>query len=322
MARQGLNALGCIGKLFGRERGLFTYNLFRKLREESNTEVIKEDPLTNIAVSKKINSSYDIRKWVISLKSVAENKENIMNGVKPIRKKRKRSASQISKLPKFKYEPYTHYIILGSTLFNGSLLLGNKSFASSYKGISDYNIQLVINCTKEVPNYFESKIDYKKLNIIDCEEEDIYQYFDTCTEAIHKYLISGKSVLVHCQQGKSRSVSIIIAYLLKYTRLKLSNCLKYLVAKDVDMKVNEGFKRHLMQYEVETLKVSSINLSTPRSRGLRQRQQAQAHSNQKLMYHYFQPVILDSKEHTDIIECKDSYLPFNDSEFFNSKDIF
>ena len=44
---------------------------------------------------------------------------------------------------------------------------------------------------------------------------NISQHFEECHDWIDYYLSQGTNVLVHCRAGKSRSATIIIAYLMK-----------------------------------------------------------------------------------------------------------
>jgi hypothetical protein len=44
---------------------------------------------------------------------------------------------------------------------------------------------------------------------------------------IHSYLINGKNVYTHCYMGISRSVSVVLSYLMKYENMNLKEALKY-----------------------------------------------------------------------------------------------
>eukprot|EP01104_Vermistella_antarctica_P000132 TRINITY_DN1015_c1_g1_i1.p1 TRINITY_DN1015_c1_g1~~TRINITY_DN1015_c1_g1_i1.p1 ORF type:complete len:629 (-),score=216.83 TRINITY_DN1015_c1_g1_i1:3-1814(-) len=82
------------------------------------------------------------------------------------------------------------------------------------------------------------------------------------------------SVLVHCREGLSRSVSIVLAYLMKARGMSLNDAYELTLAKSFGkLRVNEGFKRQLMTFE-RTLphchpKVNSLNFFKKRSRSSR-----------------------------------------------------
>jgi len=57
--------------------------------------------------------------------------------------------------------------------------------------------------------------DLFKIQIDDIPTEDILQHLQPSCDFIHSKLTNGEAVLVHCYAGSSRSVSVIIAYLLQ-----------------------------------------------------------------------------------------------------------
>lgn len=44
---------------------------------------------------------------------------------------------------------------------------------------------------------------------------DIAAYFETAHDFIERAKAGGTAVLVHCHEGKSRSVTLVLAYLMK-----------------------------------------------------------------------------------------------------------
>jgi len=64
---------------------------------------------------------------------------------------------------------------------------------------------------------------------------------------------NNENVFVHCQMGKSRSVSFIIAYLMKYEKMKFDEA--YIYVKKIRRLAfpNIGFMRQLKEYEKQIL---------------------------------------------------------------------
>ena len=81
------------------------------------------------------------------------------------------------------------------------------------------NIDIVINCTKNLP-FNCDKNKHVRLNVDDnLEKEEIvnlYKYLENVTKFINDSLINGKSIFVHCYAGKQRSASVVCAYIMKY----------------------------------------------------------------------------------------------------------
>lgn len=50
-------------------------------------------------------------------------------------------------------------------------------------------------------------------------------------EHIHNSLIKGETVLVHCFAGMSRSATIVVCYLIKYTNMSLLNAIEFIKTK-------------------------------------------------------------------------------------------
>ena len=92
--------------------------------------------------------------------------------------------------------------------------------------------------------------------------KDIYQYDFLCkgkgTNEVDcqifkddesKIRLEGKVVLVHCKYGISRSVSFIIAYLIKYFAYNVKSAIRFLKTKRNQINPNEGFLTQLYNYE-------------------------------------------------------------------------
>jgi protein-tyrosine phosphatase len=60
---------------------------------------------------------------------------------------------------------------------------------------------------------------------------------------------NNENLFVHCQMGKSRSVSFIIAYLMKYEKMKLDAAYLYVKKLRRIAFPNIGFMRQLKEYE-------------------------------------------------------------------------
>ena len=54
-----------------------------------------------------------------------------------------------------------------------------------------------------------------RIPISDMEGEDIGRWFDAAQAFIDGSLAAGGAVLVHCHEGKSRSVTLVLAYFMK-----------------------------------------------------------------------------------------------------------
>jgi len=90
----------------------------------------------------------------------------------------------------------------------------------------------------------------------DAVNEDLLQLFDNIADDIHDSLLKGCSVFVHCFMGRSRSIAVTAAYLIKYGRMTTAEALLFLRRKRW-IGINDGFRRQLQAYQEATGKRSS-----------------------------------------------------------------
>ncbi len=81
----------------------------------------------------------------------------------------------------------------------------------------------------------------------------IAPFFGPAISFIHESRLSGKGVLVHCFAGKSRSATIVCAYLMQYCRMSLASALDTVQAARPEICPNSGFLRQLQEHEVQLI---------------------------------------------------------------------
>jgi dual specificity phosphatase 12 len=147
------------------------------------------------------------------------------------------------------------------------LFLGNADVANNSEWLLSANVTHIVNVASEVPNYYEKiffnddefQFTYRKESFNDSEHENIMPKLHDLTDFIKQGLNSG-SVLVHCKMGQSRSVSIIYAYLIKHGGMTLQLAKRFIEEElKVLTKLNNGFKKQLMDFEKEIRNVSEAS---------------------------------------------------------------
>ena len=84
------------------------------------------------------------------------------------------------------------------------------------------------------------------MDVDDANDEDITEHLKKCKEILDDYVgAKGQNVLVHCVQGKSRSVSIVIYYLMTKHGWNVNETLKYIKNLRSIAGPNEGFMQQL-----------------------------------------------------------------------------
>ena len=59
------------------------------------------------------------------------------------------------------------------------------------------------------------------------------------------------NVLVHCQEGRSRSTSMVVCYLIRYHSMTVNSALATIAARRSLVQPNEGFLAKLRDYEAK-----------------------------------------------------------------------
>ena len=101
-----------------------------------------------------------------------------------------------------------------------NIYLGNVLNAGNYEQLVDYKIDTIINVTDEHACYFPGYFEYHKISIKDIKDSKFNIDFYNTIDILKNNVDNNKRILVHCHHGRSRSVSLIIAYLIKYKKYK------------------------------------------------------------------------------------------------------
>jgi protein-tyrosine phosphatase len=158
-----------------------------------------------------------------------------------------------------------------STLFVGSVGAAYNGEALASAGIT----HVVCACKRARLNYVaayntgtsnKNNLKYLRIPIDDAAGENLTRYLDQVTDWIREALLitstgeqkkrKNNKVLVHCMQGKSRSVAIVVTYLVKYHNHVAStpkDALDVVCRTRPQAEVNHGLWRQVCQYCSELL---------------------------------------------------------------------
>ncbi|XP_075073172.1 dual specificity phosphatase 29-like [Mixophyes fleayi] len=138
-----------------------------------------------------------------------------------------------------------------------NLYLGDAVIASDKKKLKKIGITHILNaahasweCTGESTEYGPD-IQYYGITAEDCPKFNISVFLHPGARFIHQALntANGK-VLVHCVLGKSRSATLVLAYLMIYQHFSLVDAIRH-VSKYRCIAPNRGFLQQLQQLEME-----------------------------------------------------------------------
>lgn len=127
------------------------------------------------------------------------------------------------------------------------LYLGNAAFASDVHLLTGLGITHIVNCAKEVPDYFKGDFNFEYLHLMldDVPNENITRFFELSRKFIKESLDNNKIVLVHCWAGVSRSVTVVIYYLVKSLGISVKDALEMVRKCRPVANPNPGFIKQL-----------------------------------------------------------------------------
>lgn len=98
-----------------------------------------------------------------------------------------------------------------------NLYLGDCSKAASATWIQEHKITAILNCgstvtISDVKGFEKGGGRYKCLSLLDFDDADLAMYFDDSFGFLKSCIEQGRNILVYCYAGRSRSVSIVLAW--------------------------------------------------------------------------------------------------------------
>ncbi len=113
-----------------------------------------------------------------------------------------------------------------------NLYLGNHMDAKNIK-----DVDLVINCTSDIPFYIDDNVKKIRISVEDNGDEKEYKKLYDIIEnnnifyEIDKMLLDNKIVLCHCAAGQQRSPAVIACYLSWKTRADIFKIINFIKKK-------------------------------------------------------------------------------------------
>jgi len=129
------------------------------------------------------------------------------------------------------------------------LYLGSYVEAKNQVELKKKGITHIVTVGSELQVLYPGSFKYLYIPAFDLADYDLSPYFDQVAEFIHKAIEEEKSsILVHCLYGISRSVTCVIAYLIKYHQMTSEKAYKFVKSKRSVMNPNDGFLKQLSIY--------------------------------------------------------------------------
>jgi len=129
-----------------------------------------------------------------------------------------------------------------------NIFLGNAFSVRNPSTLRQRGVSHILSVLVDPPSIPD---DFGKLaiQVNDYPDEELLCHFSTTNRFIHSALTSGNAVLIHCQQGASRSATVVAAYLMATRKMTTSEALDHLKQRRPVVALNPGFVEQLEIYE-------------------------------------------------------------------------
>jgi hypothetical protein len=129
-----------------------------------------------------------------------------------------------------------------------NIYLGGIGSANDYDTLKTLGITHIVSVIAGFSPPYPDKFHYFILNALDTTNTDLSEYFDITNNFIEDALDNNGKVLIHCMAGKSRSVTILAAYLIKNFGMSVKNALAAIKNKRDIIEPNLFFINQLYEY--------------------------------------------------------------------------
>ncbi len=138
------------------------------------------------------------------------------------------------------------------------LFLGNVLDAKNSKFLRDHNIKTIINVSTEQYWLDDNTVEVHSFAALDTSTFEIRPLFartNEILEDVRRRFYDEKDpsrkakVLVHCQKGRSRSATIVLAYLIRSNGWTVHQALSFVVQRRDSVEPNIGFMEALREYQ-------------------------------------------------------------------------
>ena len=156
--------------------------------------------------------------------------------------------------------PYVSF--LSQTLVCQHIVLGARDDATNAELMHKMGVTHVLNMASQLPNYHEKagtyKFVYLKIPLLDDEATDVRAAMKQAFPFMERVENLRGRVMVHCIAGASRSVTVVLMYLMMKHSIPLRTAYNYVKSHRPQVAVNDGFKMQLALLEVELFGCTSV----------------------------------------------------------------
>ena len=128
------------------------------------------------------------------------------------------------------------------------IYLGNINSAYDFDKLKSLGITHVISVIEGFIPPYPDDFNYLVINALDTQNTNLFDSFETSNDFIDDAIMDNSKILIHCQAGRSRSVSILAAYMIKNFGMDVDMTLSLIKNKRSIIEPNQYFVTQLKRY--------------------------------------------------------------------------
>ncbi|KAH8822565.1 protein-tyrosine phosphatase-like protein [Flagelloscypha sp. PMI_526] len=142
--------------------------------------------------------------------------------------------------------------ILPASSSTGALFLGSMTAANDFDLLREHDIKDVVQVLDVpwMPQIEKNGLKSHRVDILDTATADLKSHLEPTCQFIDSAVKNRRNILVHCQQGVSRSAAVVIAYLISRYGMSFDAALAHCKGKRACVKPNSGFVNVLREWEL------------------------------------------------------------------------
>lgn len=131
------------------------------------------------------------------------------------------------------------------------LYIGSVAGAYNLDTLKKNGITHILTCGQNMRAKFPEIFKYKFVECVDLPDQDMMTFFEDCFDFIDNVKAQGGKILVHCFAGRSRSATILTAYLMAREKMQLQDAIALVKENRPIVNPNSGFRLQLKQFQNE-----------------------------------------------------------------------
>jgi protein-tyrosine phosphatase len=129
--------------------------------------------------------------------------------------------------------------------------LGNINSVYDIEKLKSLGITHIISVIEGFIPPYPDDFNYLVINALDTQNTDLFDTFDVSGDFIDDAIMDDSKILIHCQAGRSRSATILAAYIIKTFGIEVGLVISLIKNKRSIIEPNKYFVSQLENYYAE-----------------------------------------------------------------------